>query len=125
MFTHLTATGVSTNEGLVAPGATALFKLLHQTAGVVEVAKARVAIEQDGDGSGVAHELDDFEHLCPTGLVVVADAEGGGDGQAASPDPFEAGFLDDRGAQAIVGFHEEFQAVGLQQPSKLGGFLHQ
>ncbi len=72
---------------------------------------------------GVAHELDHLEHLRPTGLVVVAHAERGRNGEPARPDAAKARFLDDARAQTVVRFHQEFEPPGAQQLPELGRFL--
>ena len=70
-----------------------LLELPDEPAHAVEVAVAGVAVEEDGNVDGLGHERDVVHHLRPAQLVVVPDAKGGRDGQAARPDPFEAGLL--------------------------------
>src|SRR6185503_10757821 len=78
----------------------------------------------DGNTRRIGHELDDLQHLRPAGLVVVAHAERGGDREAAGPNAFEAGLFDDARAQAVVRFHEEFEAARTQELLELAGFAH-
>ena len=53
-----------------------VFQLAHESAGVVEVAVARVGIHENRDvGRGVAHELERVEHLSPRRLVAIPHPE--------------------------------------------------
>jgi hypothetical protein len=100
-------------------GDAALLELLDQAPDVVEVAEPGVAIQQDRHLGGIRHELDHFEHLGPAGLIVVADAQRRGDGEAAGPDGFESCFLHNARAQPVVRFHQKFKIRRVQQTPKL------
>ena len=104
-------------------GNAALLELGDEAPRRVEVAVARVAIEEDRDGRGVRHELDDFHHLGPAGFVVVADAERGRDRQTAAPDPLEARFFGDLRGEPVVGLHQEGEAVALEHGLECGRLL--
>src|SRR5207249_1399434 len=84
-----------------------LLELAHEPAHVVEVAVARVAVEQERDRGGFGHERDVVHHLRPGQLVVVAHAEGGRDREPAAPDSLEAGLLDDARREPAVRLHQE------------------
>src|SRR5258708_5781064 len=81
------------------------------TSHVVEVTVAGVAIEEDGQITGVGHEFEVVDDLRPAGFVVVAYAELGGDRETRTPDRLEAGFTDDTGGETVVGLHHEFEFV--------------
>jgi hypothetical protein len=108
----------------------ALLQLADDAAEGVEVAVAGVAVEEHRHRGGVGHKLPDLEHLGPAGLVVIAYAEGGGDGQAAAPDALESGLLGHLGAEAVVGLHQEGQLGPLDHLLEArgltngGGLLH-
>ena len=104
-------------------GDAALLELHDEAARAVEVAVAGVAVEQDRHGGRVGHELDDLEHLRPARLVVVTNAERRADREAAAPDPFEARLFGDLRGEAVVGLHEERQAVPLEHLLEAGGLL--
>src|SRR4030095_9301960 len=57
-------------------------------------------------------------------LVVVTNAEGGGQGESARPDSLEAGFLDDAGGEPIVGLHHEGHVGTSHQAAELSGVTH-
>ncbi len=101
----------------------ALLELAHQAAHVVEVAVAGVAVEQDRDRRDVRHELEHLQHLRPGGLVAVAHAVLRRDGEAACPQPLEAGLLADARADAVVGLQQELQLRTLQQLAEPRGLL--
>ncbi len=105
----------------------ALLELAHQAPHVVEIAVTGVAVEQDRDGGGIRHELENADDLGPAQLVVVAHRVLRRQGQPGTPDALEAGFLDNSGRQTVVGFENELGPVGLQQVPELsrlaGGFM--
>jgi hypothetical protein len=84
-----------------------LLQLADEAPHVVEVAVACVAVEEHGHGCRLGHEGHVVDHLGPAQLVVVPDAEGGGEGEAARPDPLEPCLLDDARGEPIVGLHHE------------------
>ena len=90
-------------------GNAALFKLTHQTAHVVEVPVAGVAIKEDWDLRDVGHELSHVDHLRPAGFVVVAHAQLGRDREPARPNPLKTGFLDDARAQPVMSFEQKLE----------------
>ena len=106
------------------PGHPAGLQLADHPLHGVEVAVARVAVEQDRDLRGVGHELHDLEHLGPARLVVVAHAEGRGDGETAAPDSLEACLLGHLGAEAVVGLHEKGQLGALDHSLELRGLTN-
>ena len=101
-----------------------LLELPDEAAHVVEVAVAGVAVEQHGHRRRLGHERDVIDDLGPAQLVVVADAEGGGQGEPARPDSLEAGFLDDARGEPIVGLHHEGDVGTGHQAAELGGGTH-
>ena len=101
-----------------------LLQLPHEAPHVVEVAVARVTVEEHGDGGRLGHEGDVLDHLGPAQLVVVTDAEGGGQGEAARPDPLEAGFLHDARGEAVVSLHHEGDLGSRDELAEPGGRAH-
>jgi hypothetical protein len=65
------------------------------------------------------------DDLRPTELVVVAHAEGGGQGEPARPDSLEAGLLDDAGGEPIMGLHHEGNVGTSHQAAELGSGTHE
>ena len=101
-----------------------LLELPHEAPHVVEVAVAGVAVEEHGHRRRLGHEGYVVDHLGPAQLVVVADAEGGGQGEAARPDPLEPGLLDDARGEAIVGLHHEGDLGSRDELAEPGGRAH-
>mmetsp|Transcript_13780 Transcript_13780/g.42898 ORF Transcript_13780/g.42898 Transcript_13780/m.42898 type:complete len:311 (-) Transcript_13780:14-946(-) len=102
-----------------------LLELADEHARVVEVAVAGVGVDEHRDGRGVRHELPHLGALRPARLVVVADAELGGEGEAGAPDGLEAGLLDDLGGDAVVGLHQELELVRLEHAAQGLGLARQ
>jgi hypothetical protein len=100
----------------------AVLELPHEAAHVVEVAVARVAVEQQRDLRGVADELDQVQHLRPAHLVVVADPHGRADGKAAAPEALESRLLGDLRGEPVVALHQEAETVPARQhvPERFG-----
>jgi hypothetical protein len=101
-----------------------LLELFHQSPDVVEISEPGVAIEQNGDGRSVRHEFHDFQHLRPTGFIIVANAQRRRNGQATGPNAVKSSFFDNPRAQAVVRLHQEFQFWRMEEPFKPTRFLH-
>jgi hypothetical protein len=101
-----------------------LLQLAHEPAHVVEVAVAGVAVEQDRDRRRVGHEGDVVGHLRPRELVVVPDAKGGRDRQAAAPDGLEPGLLRDARREPAVSFHQKRDLRTADELAQARGFTH-
>ena len=93
---------------------TPLLQLAHETAHVVEVAVAGVAVEQDRQIARVGHEFERVDDLGPARFVVVAHAVLRGDREARRPDAAKTRFAHDARRQAVMGFHQEFELVAHQ-----------
>ena len=109
-------------------GDAALAQLAHQSAHVVEVAVAGIAVDQDRDRGRVRHELEHLEHLGPRRLVAVAHAERRRHRQPGRPDALEPGLLHDLGRQPVMGLHQERELRSAKlgaQPGRLGSRLCQ
>ena len=76
------------------------------------------SIDQDGQAGGVGHVLQHLQDLGPGSLVVVAQAEHGGYGQAGCPDAGEPGLLRDLGGETAMRLHQEAQGGSIQQAAK-------
>jgi hypothetical protein len=101
-----------------------LLQLPDEAAHVVEVAVAGIAVEQHRHRARLGHERDVIDDLRPAELVVVADAEGGGQGEPARPDSLEARFLGDARGEPVMGFHQECDLGAGDQAPELGGGAH-
>ncbi len=51
-----------------------LLKFFHEPSHVIEISKSRVGIEQDWNGSGIAHVFSCLKRLRPAYLIAVADS---------------------------------------------------
>src|SRR6266446_4606400 len=104
-------------------GDIALLELAHQAADVVEVSISGVSIQKDRNAAGIAHQLDDLQHLRPTGFIAVAHSHGCGQSKTAGPNPFEASFFDQLRSQAVMGFHQKLQLPGMQKSLELSSLF--
>ena len=102
-----------------------LLQFPDQPLHIVEIAVARVAIQQNRNLCGIRHEFQIVQDLGPTGFIVVPHAKLRGNGESACPDPFKPGFLDDFGTQPIMGFANKFQLGRKQEFFKLRGFIRE
>src|SRR5205807_7143739 len=104
-------------------GDPALFELAYQAPHVVEVAIARISVQQDRQIAGVGHELQHVHDLRPARFVVVAHPELGRYRKAGRPDPAESRLVHDARRQTVVGLHQELKLLALQhlaQPAAAG-----
>lgn len=67
----------------------AVLQFTDKASGVVKIAIPRVGVNQDGNGTGVVHELQNLQHLCPGSLVAVSDPQLSSYRQPAGPDTFK------------------------------------
>src|SRR5262249_30273369 len=100
-------------------GSAALQQLAREQTGIVEIAKAAVAVDEHRQVAGGGHALDHIDELSPGGLVGVAISERGRDRQPGGPEPLEAGAPGDGRRQAVMRFHQEGElAIGTNLMAK-------
>ena len=87
---------------------------LDRAYAATEQAFAGVTIKQYRYPSGIRHELQHLQDLCPTGLIVVPDAELRRQREAAAPYPLESRLLGDYSADSIVRFADKIEFSGIQ-----------